>query len=86
MLIVECKRVIEADWLFLEELSAKPLSRRTRLWATNTPNYGTGHSGYYDARALPESRESMYCVVAGHDPKSRPMLERIPLPTSPKLL
>lgn len=78
VLVVECKRVLDADWLFLEELSinASP-SLRVRLWATNTPNHGTAHSGYYDAAALPESRESMYCVVAGQDSKSRPMLERV---------
>lgn len=77
VLVIECKRVLEADWLFLEELPAKSNSRRTRLWATNTAQHGKEHSGYYDARALPESRESMYCVVAGQDSKSRPMLERI---------
>lgn len=82
VLVVECKRVIEADWIFLEESSVKPLSRLTRLWATNTRNHGREHSGYYDARALPESRESMYCVVAGQDPKSRPMLERVAAETA----
>ena len=82
VLVVECKRVMEADWIFLEESSAKPLSRLTRLWATNTPNHGREHSGYYDARALPESRESMFCVVAGQDPKSRPMLERVAAETT----
>lgn len=77
VLVVECKRVLEADWLFLEELPAGSPSRRVRLWATNTPNHGKEHSGYYDATALPESGESMYCVVAGQDAKSRPMLERV---------
>lgn len=77
VLVVECKRVLDADWLFLEALPAGGSSRRVRLWATNTPNHGKEHSGYYDATALPESRESMYCVVAGQDPKSRPMLERV---------
>ncbi len=82
VLVVECKRVIEADWIFLEESSTTPLSKRTRLWATNTPNHGKEHCGYYDARAQPESRESMYCVVAGQDPKGRPMLERVAAETS----
>lgn len=77
VLVIECKRVLEADWIFLEEASERPLSKRTRLWATNTCGSGTQHSGYYDAKASPASRESMYCVVAGQDPKSRPMLERV---------
>jgi hypothetical protein len=82
VLVVECKRVLEADWLFLEELPAKPPSRRTRLWATNTADHGKEFSGYYDARATPESSESMYCVVAGQDAKSRPMLERVAAETT----
>ena len=63
-------------------MPAKPPSRRTRLWATNTADHGKEHSGYYDARALPESRESMYCVVAGQDAKGRPMLERVAAETT----
>ena len=82
VLVVECKRVLEADWVFLEDLPAKPPSRRTRLWATNTPDHGKEHSGYYDARAMPESCESMYCVVAGQDAKARPMLERVAAETT----
>lgn len=82
VLVVECKRVLEADWLFLEELPGSPPSKRTRLWATNTADHGKEHSGYYDAQALPESHESMYCVVAGQDAKSRPMLERVAAETT----
>jgi hypothetical protein len=85
VMVIECKRVLEADWLFLEELPARPPSRRTRLWATNTKDHGKEHSGYYDARATPESSESMYCVVAGQDTKSRPMLERVAAETTAAL-
>lgn len=85
VMVVECKRVLEADWLFLEELPAKPPSPRTRLWATNTVEHGKKHSGYYDARATPESPESMYCVVAGQDTKTRPMLERVAAETTAAL-
>lgn len=73
VLVVECKRVLESDWVFLEPAPSGRPTTATRLWATNTPNY----SGYYDARVAPESPVSMYCVVAGQDPKGRPMLERI---------
>lgn len=85
VMVIECKRVLEADWLFLEELPARPFSRRTRLWVTNTKEHGKEHSGYYDARATPESPESMYCVVAGQDAKSRPMLERVAAETTAAL-
>lgn len=77
VLALECKRVLEADWIFLDDTPVKPMSKRTRLWITNTKEHGREYSGYYDARAFPESPESMFCVVAGQDPKARPMLERI---------
>ena len=77
VLVLECKRVLESDWLFLSENTSNTPSQRTRLWATNTPNHGKASCGYFDARSSPESAESMYCVVAGHDSKTRPMLERI---------
>jgi len=77
VLVVECKRVLEADWLFLVSKPATPPTMRTRLWAVNTPGHGRPFSGYFDARSAPESHESMYCVVAGQDSKARPMLERL---------
>ena len=77
VLVVECKRVQEADWLFLDPLPSPGPTRRTRLWATNTAASGGGHCAYYDAISSPESSESMYCIVAGQDPKNKPMLERL---------
>ena len=77
VLIVECKRVLDADWVFLDSTPPSPLTRRTRLWAVNTAGHGRQFSGYFDTRSAPESHESMYCVVAGQDSKARPMLERI---------
>jgi hypothetical protein len=77
VLVLEFKRVLDSDWLFLSDHSADVSSQRTRLWATNTADHGKEHCGYFDVRSLPESPESMYCVVAGQDSKTRPMLERV---------
>ena len=77
VLIVECKRVLEADWLFLEPQPSLGHTRNVRLWATYAAETRNDYCAYYDAESLPESSESMYCVVAGQDQKSRPMLERI---------
>jgi hypothetical protein len=77
VLVLECKRVLEADWLFLEPSPAATPTLNTRLWVTNSGNHGREHFGYFDALAKPESQESMYCVVAGQDAKSRPLLERL---------
>jgi len=77
VMVLECKRVLESDWLFLEEAGINNQVIRTRAWVNNTPGHGKAHSGYFDFRARPESPESMYCVVAGQDTKSRPLLERV---------
>lgn len=77
VLVVECKRVLEADWLFIEPSPVATPTLNTRLWAVNTENHGKKYSGYFDALAKPESRESSFCVIAGQDPKSRPLLERL---------
>jgi hypothetical protein len=43
----------------------------------NTEGHGKRHFGYFDARTSPSSFVSDFCVVAGQDSKSRPMLERL---------
>jgi hypothetical protein len=77
VMVLECKRVLDSDWLFLEESGANNETIRTRAWVNNTPGHGKEHSGYYDLSARPKSAESMYCVIAGQDQKSRPLLERV---------
>jgi hypothetical protein len=77
VLIVECKRVLDADWLFLETTPVETPTLSTRLWTTNTKDHGRAYFGYFDALAKPDSPESNYCVVAGQDSKSRPLLERL---------
>lgn len=77
VLVLECKRVLDSDWLFIEESGVTNETIRTRAWVNNTPDHGKQHSGYYDLKANPVSAESMYCVIAGQDQKSRPLLERV---------
>lgn len=75
--VLECKRVLESDWLFLEPAPPQNPTLDTRLWITSTGKRAREHFGYFDALAKPDSPESTYCVVAGQDPKSRPLLERL---------
>lgn len=75
--VLECKRVLDADWIFLEPSGKTNETLRTRSWVSNTPDHGKKHSGYFDLRAKPSTPESMYCVVVGQDPKARPLIERI---------
>lgn len=77
VLAIECKRVLEADWLFLQPDPTQVPSLDARLWVVNTKSHGREYAGYFDLRTKPESIVSMYCVVAGQDAKARPMLERV---------
>jgi len=77
VLVVECKRVLDSDLVFLEETGKTNETLQTRAWVNNTPDHGKAYHGYFDLLAKPASPSSMYCVVAGQDTKSRPLLERV---------
>lgn len=76
VVVLECKRVLDSDWLFIEESGSNNETLRTRVWVNNTPE-ARAYSGYFDIRSKPASPESMYCVVGGQDARSRPLLERV---------
>jgi len=77
VLIVECKRVLEASWIFLIE-DKKQLGRRhAKSWVTRTVGNKTKYFGFKDLTLEPTTPQSQYCVVDGQDAKSKPMLERI---------
>jgi hypothetical protein len=80
VLVIECKRVLDSDWIFLEESGKTNQTLRERAWVNEIS--GKGHRGYFDLRLLPESPSSMYCIIAGQDSKSRPLLERIAAETT----
>lgn len=77
VLVIECKRVLDSSWIFLNP-DPKTMSRRhAKAWITRRKN---NDFTYYDWRDLPldpPTPESEYCVVPGQDARSRPMLERI---------
>jgi hypothetical protein len=77
VLVLECKRNQEAEWLFLVDEGAEKPTKRVRVWITNTREGQRRFSSYFDVLAEPPSPVSMFCVMNGHDPKSRPMLERV---------
>lgn len=76
VMVLECKRVLDSDWLFIEEQGSNNETLRTRVWVNNTPET-KAYSGYFDIRTKPVSPESMYCVIGGQDTRSRPLLERV---------
>jgi hypothetical protein len=85
--VVECKRVLESSWNFLIPKGSPSTRRHAKLWVTalerRTPppqgvkTYSQRYFGWADLTLEPATPESAFCVVPGHDEKSRPMLERV---------
>jgi hypothetical protein len=75
LMIVECKRVRNARWIFL------PTSDKfQRTYAKCWISYLEGQKeklGWYDLTLDPSSPEANFCVIRGQDKDSKPMLERI---------
>ena len=76
VMVVECKRVQDSDWVFIVPDEPEK-TVRSRLYINNTAGHGVEHHGYLDVDTFPSSFVSDYCVIAGQDPQSRPLLERI---------
>jgi hypothetical protein len=77
LLNIECKRVLDTSWIFLVEKGASNSRRNVKMWATYKQDGKIRSFGWLDKAMTPESYQSKYCVVAGQDSKSKPMLERI---------
>lgn len=69
-IIIECKRVRDAKWIFLIPSNARCRNYIQFCKSNNKGFFWTG--GNFD----PSSHEAQFCVVPGQDPKSKPMLER----------
>src|SRR5690348_3092413 len=79
VLIVECKRVLESEWVFLIPKDKLKERRQVKSWTTiyqkDIERYE--ESEWRDRAIDPQSYQSEYCVVHGQDSKATPMLERI---------
>jgi len=77
VMLIECKRVQDSSWIFLNSNPKEKPRRRAKAWITRYANECFKHLCWADLALDPDSPESEFCVVAGQDPKSKPMLERI---------
>lgn len=77
LLVVECKRVQNSSWIFLQGEVDINSRAHVKAWCTREENGKTQKFGWFDASVDPSTAESRFCVVPGQDAKSRPMLERI---------
>lgn len=76
-MVVECKRVLESSWIFLNPDTSTKTRRHAKAWITSYVSGSTGCFGWADVTLEPSCPESQYCVVFGQDAKSKPMLERV---------
>ena len=77
LLVVECKRVQNSSWIFLQGEADINSRSHVKAWCTREENGKTQKFGWFDATVDPSTAESRFCVVPGQDAKSRPMLERV---------
>lgn len=75
-LVVECKRVRDASWLFLRPDGTDNERRHCKTWVTRYANGAMKFFGWHDLIVDPPGVEAPYCTVRGQS-DSMPMLERI---------
>lgn len=76
-LVVECKRVQDTSWVFLNP-QAKLVSRRyAKAWVSRYEDGKVTEFGWVDHPLDPESIQSDFFCIFGQDAKSAPMLERV---------
>ncbi len=77
-LVIECKRVRNATWLFFNSSgSAKP-SRRCKSWVSHYRNGKFDKFGWHEAKIAPTTPEAQFCAVRGQSVNDKnTMLERV---------
>lgn len=76
-MVIECKRVQDTSWIFLQTNSIQANRRHSRVWVSRLDGQEPKFFDWSDVAGEPSSPECEFCVVPGQDHKSRPMLERI---------
>lgn len=76
-LVLECKRVPEGAWIFLEREGTPAATQRTRGFVTLNSTDGRKAGAWEEFRLNPEAPEAAFCIVRGTGEKDRPLLERL---------
>lgn len=77
VLVLECKRILNSNWIFLLPSSKGKNRRHIKAWISHKKHGKIEGLSWIDHPGDPESLESEFCVVLGQDPRSKPMLERV---------
>jgi len=76
-LVIECKRSLDASWIFLVPEGSKKDVRRVRCLWSDFEVKKKDLIGWHDFKILPESYESEFCVIRGQGEGDKSMLERL---------
>jgi hypothetical protein len=75
-MVVECKRVTDAKWIFLVQDGAPEVNTATFLWTRSAPE-GPPLAAYDSFAFEPRSFQAAFCVVRGQGENDQPMMERL---------
>lgn len=75
-LVLECKRVRDAAWIFMAANGSDKDRHHCKSWITRHTGSQMKHFGWHDVVVAPASPEACYCTVRGQTDSS-PMLERV---------
>ncbi len=77
-LVVECKRVREATWLFLRSDGADTKRRHSKSWVSHYSDGAMKSFGWEDLAVDPACHEALFCATRGQSTNDKQtMLERI---------
>jgi len=75
-IVIECKRVRQADWVFLVPHEAKDTRSARVLWSLAV-SPSRQAVAWDEFQFQKDSLEAEFCVVRGHEDSQQPMLERL---------
>ncbi len=75
-MVIECKRLTDAQWLFLIP-DNQSVTQQARLYWTDRIDGFQDMSEWGEFTILPESPESSFCTTRGQGETDQPMLERV---------
>ena len=75
-MVVECKRVRQAAWVFLIPTSPPPSRSQAMVWDTRLVDTKWVRQGWANWQADPNTYQSLYCAIPGQEQGRRNLLER----------
>lgn len=77
LLLVECKRVRHATWLFFHSRGTQNVQRQAKMWVSGSVGATLKYFGSDDATAEPATPEANFCSLRGQTSAERvPLLEK----------